>query len=73
MVIICNIIGTAGYVKYFDPVVVSTAMLMEPVVGALQGFLMGVDPLPGLQTWIGDLIVTSGSALVIISGSKKVE
>lgn len=76
MAIICNVVGTAGYVavmKYFDPVVVSTVMLMEPVIAAFMAVITGVDPLPGMQTWIGDIVVTLGSVLVIYSGSKKVE
>jgi len=76
MVLSCNFLGTMGYVavlKYFDSVVVSTVMLMEPVCAALFGFWADLDPLPGPQTWLGDVIVTVGSALVIYSGSKKTE
>ena len=76
MVLSCNFLGTMGYVavlKYFDSVVVSTVMLMEPVCAALFGFGAGLDPLPGPQTWVGDVIVTVGSAIVIMSGAKKTE
>lgn len=76
MVLSCNLLGTMGYVavlKYFDSVVVSTVMLMEPVCAALFGFWAGLDPLPGPQTWVGDAIVTLGSAIVIMSGAKKTE
>lgn len=76
MVLSCNFLGTMGYVavlKYFDSVVVSTVMLMEPVCAALFGFWAGLDPLPGPQTWVGDVVVTLGSAIVIMSGAKKTE
>lgn len=76
MVYVCNIMGTVGYIavlKYFDSVVVATVMLMEPVLAAFIGFGAGVDPLPGIQTWIGDVIVTIGSVLVIFSGARKTE
>ena len=76
MVLSCNFLGTMGYVavlKYFDSVVVSTVMLMEPVCAALFGFWAGLDPLPGPQTWVGDVIVTVGSAIVIMSGARKTE
>ena len=76
MVLSCNFLGTMGYVavlKYFDSVVIATIMLMEPVVAAFIQFWVGLDGLPGTQTWIGDAIVTIGSALVIYSGSKKTE
>jgi drug/metabolite transporter (DMT)-like permease len=76
LAVVCNVLGTTGYVavmKYFEPVVVSTVMLMEPVLGALMGVAAGLDPLPGLQTWIGDGVVTVGIVLVVWSGAKTTE
>ena len=76
MVLSCNFLGTMGYVavlKYFDSVVISTVMLMEPVCAALFGYWAGLDPLPGPQTWFGDCIVTIGSGIVIYSGASKEE
>lgn len=76
MAIVCNGIGTCGYIaimKYFDPVVVSMVMLMEPILASLMGYAAGVSDLPGLLTWVGDAIVVVGSVLVISSGSKKTE
>ena len=74
--VVVNGIGTLGYIavlKFFDSIVVSVIMLMEPVVGAFVGVLVGVDTLPGAITWVGDAIVTLGSALVVYSGAKKTE
>ena len=76
MVFSCNFLGTMGYIavlRYFDSVVVSTVMLMEPVAAAFFEFWAGLAPLPGTQTWIGDAIVATGSAVVIFSGSKTTE
>ena len=76
MAVVCNCVGTTGYIavlKYFDPVVPSSVMLMEPVVGSLLGVLAGTAALPGAQTWFGDLIVAGGTFLVIRSGSKTTE
>ncbi|KAL3796961.1 hypothetical protein HJC23_000714 [Cyclotella cryptica] len=76
MAIICNGLGTTGYIaimKYFDPVVVSMVMLMEPILASLMGAAVGVSALPGLVTWAGDAVVVLGSILVIWSGSKKTE
>jgi len=66
-------LGYIGMLKYFDSIVVSVTMLMEPVVGVFIGFWLGVDSFPGTQTWIGDIIVTVGSGLVVYSGSKTTE
>lgn len=41
MAIICNLLGTTGYIaimKYFDPVVVSMVMLMEPIGENVQAY-----------------------------------
>jgi len=65
MAIICNCLGTTGYIavmKYFDPIVPATVMLMEPVVGALLGVAAGTAKLPGTQTWLGDLVVAAGTS-----------
>jgi len=73
---ICNGVGTTGYIaimKYFDPVVVAMVMLMEPVIALFQGIAVGVATLPGWITWLGNLVVVSGSVIVIWSGSKKTE
>ena len=76
MAIVCNCVGAMGYVavmKYFDPIVPATVMLMEPVVGALLGVVTGTAQMPGIQTWIGDVIVAAGTFCVIWSGSHKTE
>jgi drug/metabolite transporter (DMT)-like permease len=76
MALICNLLGTTGYIavmKYFEAVVVSTVMLMEPALGAIMGALAGSDPMPGPVTWLGNAIVTVGIALVVWSGAKTTE
>ena len=76
MALVCNCLGTTGYIavmKYFEPVVPATVMLMEPVVGSLLGVVTGTASLPGLQTWIGNVIVGLGTFIVIYSGSSKTE
>lgn len=76
LAVVCNLIGTTGYVasmKYFDAVVVSTCMLMEPLMATLMGAAAGVDQLPGVQTWVGGAIVTAGSMMVILADAKRNE
>jgi drug/metabolite transporter (DMT)-like permease len=76
MALVCNCLGTTGYVavmKYFSPLVPATVMLLEPLVGALLGTAAGTAPLPGLETWIGDLAVAGGTFLVIRAGARTTE
>ena len=76
IVVVCNGIGTCGYVavmKYVDPVLVSCAMLLEPVVATLEGLIAGVTQPPTIEVWLGDLVVIIGSLMVIHAGSRTSE
>eukprot|EP00977_Amphora_coffeiformis_P015896 scaffold4786_cov198-Amphora_coffeaeformis.AAC.8 len=68
MVLICNIFGSVGYIRamqHFDPLVVSTAGLMEPVIATLLVFVMGIGGLPGWMGWMGNALVAAGTLAVI--------
>ena len=55
--------GNAGYVLclvFFSPVVVSISFLIEPVIGQMMGYWLGIDEIPGALTWIGTFIVLAG-------------
>lgn len=76
LAVVCNLLGTIGYIavmKYFEPVVVSTVMLMQPIIGTIMGVAAGLEPWPGRQTWIGDGVVAIGIFLVIWSGARTTE
>ncbi|KAF0687137.1 Aste57867_21108 [Aphanomyces stellatus] len=76
LVFVCTIIGTVGYIsvmKYFDPIVVSVVMLLEPVLATAMGVLVGVDAVPGTLTWIGGFLVIVGTGLVVLASSNKTE
>ncbi|CAH0483063.1 unnamed protein product [Peronospora belbahrii] len=76
IVVVCTLIGTLGYIaaiKYFAPIVVSIVMLVEPVLAAFMGVVLGVDVFPGLLTIVGSLLIISGAALVIVSNSSKTQ
>ncbi|KDO30327.1 hypothetical protein SPRG_05038 [Saprolegnia parasitica CBS 223.65] len=76
LVFVCTIIGTMGYIsvmKYFDPIVVSVVMLLEPVLATAIGVLLGVDSIPGVLTWIGGILVIAGTCLVVLAANKKTE
>ncbi|OQR91511.1 Drug/Metabolite Transporter (DMT) Superfamily [Achlya hypogyna] len=76
LVFVCTIIGTMGYIsvmKYFDPIVVSVVMLLEPVLATAMGVVVGVDSIPGVLTWIGGMLVIAGTCLVVLAANKKTE
>ncbi|ETW04929.1 hypothetical protein H310_04029 [Aphanomyces invadans] len=76
LVFVCTIIGTVGYIsvmKYFDPIVVSVVMLLEPILATAMGVFVGVDAVPGCLTWIGGFLVILGTGLVVLASSNKSE
>ncbi|DBA03878.1 TPA: hypothetical protein N0F65_004568 [Lagenidium giganteum] len=76
LVFVCDMIGTMGYIsvlKYFDPVVVSVACLLEPLIANLMGIVCGVDVMPGWVTFVGATLVTVGTIMVIGTQSQKIE
>lgn len=76
IVIVCTLVGTLGYLsvmKYFDPIVVSVVMLMEPIIASVLGVAAGVDHVPGLVTIAGSTLIIVGTALVIVSNASRTE
>lgn len=45
--------------------------LVEPVVAALTAVLMGVGVLPGLEGWIGNVLVGAGTIAVLYPTTKQ--
>ena len=65
--------GTAGYVaslKYLAPAVVSVAMLTEPVLASLFGWLAGFEPLPTAPTAAGMAAVFAGTAIITLHAGR---
>lgn len=62
-----SIFGSAGYVaclKFFSPVVVANAYLIEPIVAESLGYIMGIDQFPGILTILGSTIMLIGVILI---------
>lgn len=68
IVVVCNCFGAMGYVRamqYFDNLVISSAALLEPVVAVFMAYIFGVGSLPGVQGWLGNLLVALGTLAVL--------
>lgn len=67
-VVVCNCLGTMGYVRafqYFSSVIIAVAALLEPVVAAFTAVALGVGVLPGVEGWIGNVLVIFGTLAVL--------
>eukprot|EP00949_MAST-11_sp_MAST-11-sp1_P003133 g3133.t1 len=51
--------------RYISPLLISAALLMEPLVGSLLGAAAGVQGLPGVYTFLGGPVVLVGLLLIL--------
>jgi len=60
--------GINAVLRWIPPLTISMILIMEPVIGSVIGWVVGVDNVPGLWTLIGGLLMVAGLALVTLDG-----
>ena len=50
--------------RWIPPLTISMILILEPVIGSIIGWIVGVDSIPQRWTIIGGLLMISGLALV---------
>ncbi len=63
---ICGHTLLNALLKHVSPLIISTSMLMEPILGSIIGYFCGLQPLPDLSTWIGGGVLMTGLVLVVM-------
>jgi drug/metabolite transporter (DMT)-like permease len=74
IIIVCNLVGTMGFVRsmqYFDSIIIAISTLLEPMVASVIATLMHVGVLPGLQGWLGNIMVIIGTFGVVYPSASK--
>ena len=69
LALIAGLLGHTGLntcLRYIPPLVVSTSVTMEPIIGSIIGYALFNSGLPGFWTWVGGPILISGIVLVVI-------
>ena len=64
----CALFGTAALIatlKYLDPVLISVASILQPLLSTLFGFLLGVSSFPKPLALLGGLVMSAGTGLVV--------
>ena len=56
--------GINAVLRWIPPLTISMMLIMEPVIGSIIGWIVGVDSIPQIWTLIGGLLMVSGLALV---------
>jgi len=70
IVLVGSVMGTMGFIasmKYFEPLIISVAMLTEPVVATLISVFVGVEHVPGWYSIGGGITVLTGCLLVLLA------
>lgn len=76
IVLVCSLIGTMGFVRsmqYFDSIIIAVATLLEPMIASIIAYIMHVGVLPGLQGWLGNVLVIAGTFAVVYPAAAKGE
>lgn len=68
---LCGHTGFNTVLRWIPPIIVSIAMLLEPVIGALIGLLWTGDALIGMPTAIGGMMMMTGAIRVTLQGNSK--
>lgn len=58
--------GINAVLRWIPPLIISMVLILEPVIGSLIGWIVGVDTIPGTWTLIGGGLMVSGLALVTL-------
>ena len=62
--------GINGVLRWIPPLVVSVTLVMEPLIGSIMGWALGLDSIPGMWTWIGGPLMIAGTLMVTMELSK---
>ena len=60
--------GINAVLRWIPPLTISMILIMEPVIGSVIGWVIGVDNVPGVWTLVGGLLMVAGLALVTLDG-----
>ena len=63
--------GNNAVLRWLPALLISVTLVLEPVIGALIGWVIGVEAVPELWTWIGLPVMLSGMVLVIVGLSQR--
>lgn len=69
LALIAGVLGHTGLntcLRYTSPLVISTSVTVEPILGSIIGFIIFDEGLPGFWTWIGGPILVVGILLVVM-------
>ncbi|CAM6120098.1 unnamed protein product [Calypogeia fissa] len=71
-----GLVGHVGYsfvLRYSSPLVMPTGLSLQPVIGSLIGWAVGLYPIPGMTTILGGTVTLGGTLFVSCASAKEKE
>ena len=72
--IVPGILGHLGFnivLKYVHPLLLTLSLTVEPLIGSLMGWFVGLAEAPGIFTWIGGGVLLISTVLVVVAGHRR--
>ena len=70
LALVPGLVGHTGYnavLKHISPLVVSTSLTMEPLLGSALGYAVGLADAPGWRTGVGGIVIVASVVTVIVA------
>ena len=61
--------GINASLRWLPPLVISVSVVLEPLLGGLLGWFLGVQEIPDFWTWVGGPFMIAGTALAIVGSN----
>ncbi len=63
--------GINASLRWLPPLVISVGVVLEPLIGSMIGWLLGVEDVPGLWTLVGGPLMILGCASAIVGTQRR--
>ena len=58
--------GINASLRWLPPIVISVSVVLEPLLGGILGWMLGVEAVPNIWTWVGGPFMIAGTACAIL-------
>lgn len=72
--VVPGILGHTGLntlLKYLHPLLLTLSLTLEPLIGSVIGWMLGLAQPPGVYTWVGGAILLASTVMVVIFGHRR--
>jgi len=63
--------GINASLRWLPTLLISVTLVMEPMIGAVIGWAIGVEEIPGMWTWVGGPLMVAGTVMVTIAVARR--